>query len=139
MRKENIRVRGIIVDNNELVVIKRIKPDRIYYVFPGGGLEKSDKDQIQCVRREILEELGVIVDVGELKFELEENNVLSLFYECKIIDGIIGTGNGPEYSDNSRINNGEYIPMKIPINNLDKINLFPIEAKKFIIENYGFS
>ena len=61
----NVRVRGIILDDGKVALIERAKADRVYYIFPGGGVENGET-HLQALLREMKEELGIEVDAGEL-------------------------------------------------------------------------
>ena len=71
MRKGTVR--GIIVKDNKVAVIKRIKEKegkiRTYYVLPGGGVEEGETNE-EAICRELKEELEidckVISYVGEI-------------------------------------------------------------------------
>ncbi|MBB1252455.1 NUDIX domain-containing protein [Streptomyces alkaliterrae] len=57
--------RAILLDGDELILIKRTKPGREpYWITPGGGVEEGDKSVIAALHREVAEELGArITDV----------------------------------------------------------------------------
>lgn len=98
------RVRAIILKNNQLLTIKRVKTDITYFVFPGGGVEPGEGLE-DAMKRECKEELGVDVSIVK-KFVSERFNKGEIkqsehFYICDIVSGKLGTGNGPEYDDNS--------------------------------------
>ena len=67
----NVRVRGIIIKNDQLLLIKRVRvetgKENIYYVFPGGGLENGETLE-EGVKREVLEELGIDVEVEKMRY-----------------------------------------------------------------------
>ncbi len=52
--------RVIILKDNEVLLIKRVKNDRTYYVFPGGKAEVGETPEMTAMR-EAYEELGVQV------------------------------------------------------------------------------
>lgn len=97
------RVRAIISDGERYLFIRRVVEDREYWVFPGGGVEEDDADLMSALRRECLEELGVEVEVGELfiktYFELHGEEQEQHIFHCRIKDGELGTGTGPEYQE----------------------------------------
>lgn len=67
-----IAVRGIIVDDNGRLFCVRHKAyggtnERTFWCVPGGGLDPGEP-LIKGVQRELLEETGVNVDIGQLLF-----------------------------------------------------------------------
>lgn len=61
-----IRCRGIILDQNKLLVVKHAQKDG-YYALPGGHLEFGEDIRI-CMIREIKEELGIEPILGNLLY-----------------------------------------------------------------------
>ncbi len=106
------RVRAIIIDQDRILLIKRIKKSSTYWVLPGGGLEHGETEE-EAVTRECKEELGVDIAV-EGYFDIIKTEYLgqeqeNLFYVCKIIGGEVGTGDGPEFQGGDYYE-GEHIP-----------------------------
>ena len=65
-KKIVVRCRGIIVHNNQLLVVKHsVKTD--YYALPGGHLEWGENVR-DSLKREIVEELGVEPQIGRLLY-----------------------------------------------------------------------
>lgn len=55
-------VRVVIIKNNKILLGKQyIKGEFVYYEFPGGGVEHNDTFE-ETVKKECLEEVGVLVD-----------------------------------------------------------------------------
>ncbi|NED80348.1 NUDIX hydrolase, partial [Streptomyces sp. SID11233] len=51
--------RAVLLDGEDLVLIKRVKPGvDPYWVTPGGGVEPEDATVIEALHREVHEELG---------------------------------------------------------------------------------
>ena len=98
------RVRAIIISDNKILTIKRVKKDIVYFVFPGGGVENGESLEY-AMKRECKEELGVeikIINIFDSKrFDRDNIKQLEHFYICEIISGKLGTGDGPEYDVNS--------------------------------------
>lgn len=57
--------RAILLDGNDLILIKRTKPGvDPYWLTPGGGVEPEDATVVDALHREVDEELGAkITDV----------------------------------------------------------------------------
>src|SRR5215470_12643322 len=54
--------RAILLDGDDLVLIKRTKPGvDPYWVTPGGGVEETDDTVVGALHREVDEELGAKV------------------------------------------------------------------------------
>ena len=119
------RSRAILyLENNRMVLIHRIKPDRDYYVFPGGGLEPGETE-LDALVREGREELGVTLEPVKLLYELESAKDIQYFFLCGIKEGVIGTGKGPEFSSIEYANKGQYIIEKINLENISNYEVFP--------------
>lgn len=115
----------VIIENQKVVLIQRIKDGSIYYVFPGGGIENGETPEAGA-KREALEELGVEVKVKECISEVEFNGT-QYFFLSEIISGTLGTGQGEEYTDKNR-DRGTYLPMWVDIESLSSIDVRPNEV-----------
>lgn len=58
--------------------------------FPGGKLEKGETPEV-CLRRELMEELDLVVEVQDIyqvvSHEYGEKHIILLFYLCRITGG----------------------------------------------------
>jgi 8-oxo-dGTP diphosphatase len=115
----------VIVENNKVALIKRIRDGSIYYVFPGGGIEDGEAPA-DGAKREALEELGVEVNVNECISEVEYNGT-QYFFLSEIVSGTFGTGQGEEFTDDKR-DRGTYLPVWVNINELQSIDVRPKEV-----------
>lgn len=68
----------VILDNGKIALIKRVRCSSVYYVFPGGGIEKGETPK-EAAKREALEELGVIINVNECLAEVSFNGMQYYF------------------------------------------------------------
>lgn len=132
------RVRAIIVQDGSVVLVHRVKAGKEYWVFPGGGLEDSDASQQDGLKRECLEELGVVVEVGELFMERPSDDPaadqIEFFYLCHIVSGSLGTGKGPEFTrDPSQ--SGTYDIQQVPISSLVDKTVYPLDVRDRVINS----
>ncbi len=83
---------GLIFNKGRLLITQRKKFDHLggLWEFPGGKRESGETFE-GCLFRELREELGVDVEVGELvesiSHEYPERKVLIKFFRCNIILG----------------------------------------------------
>ena len=93
-RKERTAIRGIIVKNGKIAMIRSQKYGE--YKFPGGGMKKNETD-CDTLRREVLEETGMTIDPDsvkafgstlEIRRNFEEEETLyqtSKYYFCRTV------------------------------------------------------
>lgn len=136
------RVGGIYVKDNKMLLVHRIREVddgvREYYVLPGGGVEDGE-DFNTTLLREIKEEIGVDVVKysDDIKYSLEDKDN-HYYYEIYEIKGEIGTGCGPEFTDESYKDHGKYLIEMVDIKDIieGKIEIVPKGIKEQIINNY---
>lgn len=134
-----IRVRSVIIKDNKVLLIKRTKKDSIYWVIPGGGVEKNETNE-EALMRECEEELGVKIKINSLLLEMFSKKPgtegqKEFFYLCDIIGGVLGSGQGPEFKQNSSYIGGYNIEWR-NIDDLKEIDLKPEEIKDLICKKY---
>jgi len=115
----------IIIEKNQVALIKRIRNNSVYYVFPGGGIEEGENPET-AAKREAFEELGVKVNVSECVSKVEFNGT-QYFFLSEIVNGTFGTGQGEEYTGVNS-DRGTYLPIWIDIENLSNLDVKPKEV-----------
>lgn len=134
------RVRGILVDNGIITLLKRAKKSETYYVFPGGGVEEGESVK-QALKRELKEELGIDANIKSLlikkRFDRGKTEQIEHFYICEISGGKLGSGTGPEYQHGNRYD-GTHEVIQFSINKIKDINLLPEEVKELVLREFGF-
>lgn len=131
------RAAGIIIHDNQLLVIYRKKNGTQYYTFPGGTVEDCESTE-GCALREIVEETSIHTELQQLVYQLEVHNNNGIkseyFYLAQYVSGT------PKLQINSieaerSSNNNIYRPMWIPLEKLAEIPLFPIEIRDRLIQD----
>lgn len=84
--KTRTACRGIVIRDGQILLCN--SKNLGVYMLPGGGLEPSET-LTECCKRELAEETGYDVDVGDCILELneyyEEYRFISYFYICKVV------------------------------------------------------
>jgi len=126
------RASGVIIKNEKLLLIHRIREGREYWVFPGGSIEESESTE-QALDREIAEELGLEVQQKEFLFEIKSAGRSEYYFFIKRYTGEPKIG-GPELGRMNAEN--QYILEERDLAQLSKINLLPTgvinELQKFL-------
>lgn len=127
------RCRAIIIIDGQIVSMYRERDGRIYYTFPGGGMEENETE-IDCVKREVIEEFGMVVEPIKKVYSYENEISVEHFYICKHISGKFGSGEGEEFQEGR--NRGVYIPKMIDIKNIPNLPLMPPEIAESFYTDY---
>jgi 8-oxo-dGTP diphosphatase len=97
MFRFNIRVYGILInDQKQVLVADELIRGNYYTKFPGGGLEYGEGTR-DCLRREFIEEMNLKVEVGEHLYTTDyfqvsafnpEHQIISIYYLVKTLEAI---------------------------------------------------
>jgi 8-oxo-dGTP pyrophosphatase MutT (NUDIX family) len=126
------RAAAIIVKDHAIALIRRVRSDRVYFLFPGGQVEDTESPEL-TVKREIKEELGLEVIVGRKIAEVVFEGKSQLFFLAEITGGTFGTGIGEEFN-NPPSSHGTYEPVWILVSELRKHNAVPREVVELVLK-----
>src|SRR5271157_5388251 len=82
-----VRVSGLLVQNNSLLLIAHKKRGEVYWLLPGGGV-KYGESLLEALEREFCEELGIDIDVQNLMFVCDSidprggKHILNVTFRC---------------------------------------------------------
>jgi len=119
-----IRAAAVVVHDERVLVIRRLKDGRSYCVLPGGGVEEGEDLRGAC-RRELLEETGLDGDVGDLLDVPVDTDVPAAYFVVRVTSTDVSLG-GPELRRAS--DSDEYAPSWVAAASLDDEHLVPDEA-----------
>ncbi|MFJ8669684.1 NUDIX domain-containing protein [Streptomyces sp. NPDC093600] len=135
--KRNARV--ILLDGDELVLIKRTKPDREpYWVSVGGGVEQDDATIEAALHREVFEELGGKLERAELVHlitdQLDDGIAVQHIFAARLTSMVLAARTGTEFAKPER---GTYEVVRVPFTAeaVRELNLMPPELAEFIATN----
>lgn len=93
----NIRVYGILInENNQVLVADEFIRGKYYTKFPGGGLEFGEGTR-DCLKREFKEEMNLNVEIGDHIYTTDfyqksafnpDHQIVSIYYYVKALEGI---------------------------------------------------
>ena len=85
----NVRVYGILIENNRLLLTDEYRLGMLMTKFPGGGLEYGE-GTLDCLKREWIEETGLRINTAEHYYTTdffqpsyklpESNQVINIYY-----------------------------------------------------------
>ncbi len=133
MLSERASARGIVLSEDSVILIRRVKKGAEYWVTPGGGLEEGETSEV-AMHREVGEELNIKVEDARLVLEVRSmvNGVLQhdYYFVGKLKEGTGDKIAGPEAerADGDNV----YDPRRVTLDQLEGINLVPEYVKGLI-------
>jgi len=123
------RVAAVIIKDNKILLMRRFKNGKKYFVFPGGGVEENESIEDALIR-EIKEEFDIDISIERLLFQNENQGRQEIYFLVKEFIGI------PQLSgeEKERMNkDNQYFPVWLDLKEVFELpNLYPKEAKKEI-------
>lgn len=116
-------VTAAIIQNGHKILIARRAPNKHlsgFWEFPGGKIEKGETPEI-CLKRELEEELGIVVNIGKFFMENKHNYegqiILLKAYFCELISGkiILSDHDQIEWVEKTEFYNYKFAPADIPL------------------------
>lgn len=111
------KARGLVIKDNQILLICRNKHGDAFYAIPGGGAEDIDTSLEDTVVREVLEETSVVVKpLNLLTSSLQdEGTVEQSLFLCKYVDGEATLGDSVELAKMTEDPTNFYKPMWVDL------------------------
>jgi 8-oxo-dGTP diphosphatase len=126
----------ILIEDDKIALIERHRAGMDYFVFPGGGVDEGETPEQGAVR-EAFEELGIEVGIKKKVAIIHFDQSIQVYYLVEHVSGEFGTGTGEEFTDSDPDNpeEGIYIPIWMPINELPQHEkVFPESVAKLLLK-----
>lgn len=96
-QEPRVRVAGIIIEGEKVLLVSHRKDGAVYWLLPGGGVDYGESLE-EALRREFLEELNIHVRVDDLamlcdSIDPEGNrHVINICFYCRYLHGEMALG-----------------------------------------------
>ena len=117
-------VAAVIIDNKKVFATQRGYGEyKDWWEFPGGKIEAGESPE-KALKREILEELDTIIEVGALiktiEYDYPNFHLSMLCYQARIISGslILKEHENAKWLEKAELNSVNWLPADLEILNL---------------------
>lgn len=127
--RPRIRVAGILIENDKILLIEHKKEDKRYWLIPGGGVEWGESTA-EALSREFKEETNLDIKIEEFLFLSEtiapdkEKHIINLYFKISRDENSnseILLGNEDNLNDLRFLSKEEILDIKLYPNIKDKI------------------
>lgn len=111
--RQKVRATGILIEGNNILLLEQDVMESRRWSLPGGALEFGETIE-QCLVREMKEETGLDISVGDLLYVCdrlqEDNHVVHMTFLIKRVGGNVTKGHEPESKAN-KIKSVKMVPL----------------------------
>jgi len=128
-----IRAVGIVIKDDQVLLMHRRRDGREYFTFPGGGVEEGENVE-EAVARELREETTVKIAIKRLLYhQFYDDGTEQYFYLCDWLSGVPRLdAKSPESQD---LENNFYEPLWFKQIEAKELRLYPLEIRDIFFED----
>lgn len=125
--RPRIRVAAILRKDGTILLVQHVKEGRAYWLLPGGGVDFGETLG-DAVKREVREETGLEIDVGDVALINDSlppdkhRHIVNIYFWGDISGGILMKGSDPRLKE----------VRFVPIADLREINIIPDIREKLM-------
>ena len=132
-----IRAGAVLIENDKVALIERIRGGNHYYVFPGGGVDEGETIEEAAIR-EMEEETVTHSPVSSAIREIYFGLSTQYYFLAERVGGKYGTGTGEEFTDADPDDptEGIYLPIWMPMEELaEHEKVYPADIKELVLQS----
>lgn len=130
------RAAAILIQNDKIALIERYRSGRHYFVFPGGKIEPGESPAV-AAKRELKEELGLEVNIGQMVAEVWYLGTPQYYFLAEDISGQFGHGTGAEMNSLSDSEKGSHLPVWMRVDELSSQPVLPKVVAGFVVTSHS--
>lgn len=115
----------ILRDKRFIALVKRVRGDRTYYIYPGATMEENG-DPAEAVQKGCKFYLGSSVKVGDVIAEISYKDEKHIYHLAEYSSGEFGSGPASKRDIKGDKNIGQTSAAWIPLNEINTVQVFPI-------------
>lgn len=124
----------IMLNKDKVLLMHRQKDSEEYWTFIGGGVEENETIE-EAVLREVSEETSLLTEIDRLLYIHHYDSSDQYYYLCKYLGGDLVLGDSVEKERMERSNTDQYGPVWVPVRDLNKMLVYPLEIRDWLIED----
>jgi 8-oxo-dGTP pyrophosphatase MutT (NUDIX family) len=121
----------VLIQNDKIALIERHRSGRHYFSFPGGKIQADETPAIAAAR-EIMEELGLEVKIGQLVAEVWYRDTPQYYFLVENSADMFGDATGSEMSSAPESRKGSYLPVWMAVDDLISQPVLPKLMAEFV-------